>query len=113
MRLINLTPHEIKIVGTSGEPLAVLPPSGSVARVAVTREIVGDVGGVPVFRTAYGAVTGLPDEQPGMALVVSAIVRQAVPGRRDVFSPGELVRGVDGQPTGCRGLDGNDTGGAL
>lgn len=49
----------------------------------------------------------LPAEEAGVALVVSALVRLAVPHRRDVFSPGELVRGTDGQPVGCRGLEGS------
>jgi hypothetical protein len=107
MTLKNLTPHEIRIVGTSVETLAVLPPSGSVARVSMTREVVGEVAGLPVYRSQYGFVVGLPDAEAGVALVVSAMVRLAVPGRADVYSPGELVRGTDGQPTGCRGLEGN------
>ena len=103
----NLTPHAITVLGPSGETLAVLPPSGSVARVSTAREIAGELQGIPVYRTTYGAVTGLPEQQDGVALVVSAMVRTAVPGRRDVYSPGELVRGTDGQPVGCRGLEGN------
>jgi hypothetical protein len=107
MTLKNLTPHQIVVVGASGETLAVLPPSGNVARVAMTREIVGEVAGLPVYRSQYGSLVGLPAEDAGVALVVSAMVRLAVPGRSDVYSPGELVRGADGQPVGCRGLEGN------
>jgi hypothetical protein len=107
MTLKNLTPHTITVVGSSGEALAVLPPSGQVARVSMTREVVGEVAGLPVYRSQYGSVVGLPDAEAGVALVVSAMVRLATPGRADVFSPGELVRGADGQPVGCRGLEGN------
>ena len=105
--IINLTPHGITVLGSSGETLAVLPPSGQVARVSVTREVAGEVAGLPVYRSQFGSVVGLPEENPGVALVVSALVRLALPGRRDLFSPGELVRGADGQPVGCRGLEGN------
>ena len=102
----NLTPHQIAVLGANGETLAVLPPSGQVARVSMTRELSGEVCGLPVFRSVAGAVVGLPAEQDGVALVVSALVRLALPGRRDLYSPGELVRGNDGQPVGCRGLEG-------
>lgn len=106
MKLVNLTPHSITVVGSSGEPLAVVPPDGTVARVSVTREVAGEVAGLPVFRSTFGAVVGLPSPVDGVAFVVSAMVRLACPDRRDLYSPGELVRGADGQPVGCRGLEG-------
>ena len=90
---------------------------------------------VPVFTVKTGEVTGLPNEQTpdcpycrqiggvgqfdticsehgkanGYAetYLVSLAVRLAVPDRRDVFSPGELIRDGNGQPVGCIGLAGN------
>lgn len=59
---------------------------------------------IPVFRTTLGDPTGLPEPQTGVTLLVSAVVRGACPGRIDLVSPGELVRGPDGQPVGCKGL---------
>jgi hypothetical protein len=103
--LVNLTPHDITIV-SENSPVSV-PRDGTVARVSVTRELVAFVDGVPVYRSVYGPVVGLPGPAEGVAFVVSAMVRLAVPHRKDVFSPGELVRGADGQPVGCRGLEGN------
>lgn len=105
LMLVNLTPHDITIVTDTGT-LSVLR-DGTVARVSVTRELVSFVDGVPVYRSVCGPVVGLPGPAEGVAFVVSAMVRLAVPHRKDVFSPGELVRGVDGQPVGCRGLEGN------
>ena len=106
--MVNLTPHAIRIFGADGTTeIAVLPPSGAVARVSVTREKRGEVAGVPVFASTFGQVVGLPEFAAGTALVVSAMVRLAAPGRADLFSPGELVRGEDGQPKGCKGLEGN------
>ena len=96
---INLTPHTINVVGGPS-----LPPSGSVARVAATSTPAGEFGGVALSRTTFGEVEGLPAPEEGVLLVVSALVRSAVPDRRDVASPGDLVRGDDGQPIGCRGL---------
>lgn len=106
MEIKNLTPHRITVLGLTGEsPVVELPPSGSVARVSVTREIVGEVAGLPITRSQFGAVIGLPAPAEGVALVVSALVRLACAGRADVYSPGELVRDASGQPIGCRGLE--------
>lgn len=109
MRLVNLTPHTINIIGEDGT-VTVLPASGAIARVATVRQIlppIGDGTEIAAYRTTYGEVSGLPEPAPSTGYVVSAIVRQAAPHRPDVFSPGELVRDADGQPIGCRGLDCN------
>ncbi len=107
MQITNMTPHQIVVVGQGGEVLLSIAPSGQVARVGQTREIVGEVNGLPIYRSTYGEVTGLPEAQDGVALIVSAMVRLATPGRGDIYSPGELVRDAAGQPIGCRGLEGN------
>ena len=96
---INLTPHAINVVGGP-----TIQPSGSVARVAATSTPAGEFGGVALSRTTFGEVEGLPAPVDGVIFVVSALVRSAVPSRTDVASPGDLVRGEDGQPIGCRGL---------
>lgn len=103
---VNLTPHSIRVLDDAGNVILDLPPSGSVARVAVTRKPAGEVCGIRIFDLKTGEVTGLP-ESTGQGFIVSALVRQAMPHRADLFSPGELVRGADGQPVGCRGLDSN------
>jgi hypothetical protein len=100
------------VTNAAGELLATFPPSGLIARVAVTREAMGTiaVGGVeiPLFRTEFGELIGLPavDPDDDVFYVVSAIVAQHpdVVGRGDIASPGDLVRGPDGQPVGCKGL---------
>jgi hypothetical protein len=61
--------------------------------------------GVAVFSVRYGEVTGLPQSKAETCFVVSMMVKAACPNRTDLLSPGELVRGDDGQPIGCIGLD--------
>lgn len=106
MSIINLTPHAVTLHGADGKAVT-LPPSGQVARLAVTREAMAPVvvNGVtlPVSRPTLGAVTGLPDARPGVLLLVSALVADAV-RRADVVSPGELVRDAAGVITGAKGL---------
>lgn len=123
VELVNLTPHAISVYAADGRTLLLaVPPSGEIARVAVSRvetgvvPIEGDaaalmrrdpLAGIPVFVSTYGAVAGLPASKFGTVYIVSALVRQAVPTRRDVLSPGELIRDRAGQPVGCCGLDAN------
>lgn len=57
--------------------------------------------------TVMGAVDGLPEPQPDTLLIVSALVRLAVPHRTDVVSSGSLVRDESGRPVGCLGLSVN------
>jgi len=103
MRIVNLTPHAITAAGQT------FPPSGNVARVAVTRTQRGDIGGVPVFVPKFGPVEGLPDYDPGTVFIVSALVRTHpdCSHRDDIASPGSLVRDSSGAIIGCDGLDFN------
>ena len=100
VRFENLTPHSVTDA-LSGQTFA---PSGTVARVATTFSPAGEASGVQLFRRTFGAVEGLPDKRDGVLLIVSALVAAAAPDRDDLVSPGELVRGPDGQPIGCKGF---------
>jgi len=112
--LVNLTPHTLNILSANGGLVFKLEPSGNVARVSVFNDPMLDlddksmfVNGVPLFAQSVGDVVGLPEPQEGTFYVVSTLVRNAVPDRTDVFSPGDLKRDVGGQPVGCIGLVGN------
>jgi hypothetical protein len=105
MEFINLTPHSLSVFDGEGKNLVItLPPSGQVARVAVKNELVEIEGEIPLFSTTYGQVEGLPEAKEGTILVVSLLVRSALPGRTDLASPGELIRDPEGKPLGCKGL---------
>ena len=101
MTFINLTPHALNIHTPDG--VVNLAPSGEVARVSSSSEVAGFLGDIPLFRTTLGEVTGLPAPEEGVALIVSGMVAAASP-RKDVFSPGDLVRDDGGRPVGCKGL---------
>jgi hypothetical protein len=93
--------------GSDG-PMVTIPPSGLVARCAVHRVQVGTVTvddiTIPVNRTQFGAVTGLPDPQPDTIYIVSSLVAQAVPDRQDVFIVDDAVRDDQGRIIGARAL---------
>lgn len=83
-RIINLTPHPIKI--TNG---LTFDPSGTVARVSTTQAIVDDINGIPVAKQTFGDIVGLPAPQPDTVFIVSAIVLAAAKdkGRTDCVAP--------------------------
>jgi hypothetical protein len=86
----NLTPHAISLADAAGEIVATIPPSGVVARVAVTYREVGAAifagSSAAVVVAEYGAVEGLPPVGGGPYLV-SGLVLGAVRGRDDVYAP--------------------------
>ena len=88
LRLVNLTPHEVVIDGGAPEPI-VLEPAGPVARLEVSSRMVEPLAGIPVSRTAFGAIIDLPEPRAGTVYVVASRVAQvaALAGRRDVLAP--------------------------
>ncbi len=116
IKLVNLTPHRIVIFASTDavESSVEVEPSGSVARVSATTfpksSALSAEYGFPTVRTVFGEVTGLPEYKDGIVYIVSGMVLDAVgksqPDRCDVYAPGELLRGPDGQPRGCIGLRG-------
>ena len=103
MKLCNCTPHILNIIGTDGIEI-VLPPSGLVPRLSVDRVHSGEFAGVTLWRPTLSVTTALPEPVEGTIFVVSAIVAEANPSRKDLASPGEVIRNEQGQPIGCRGL---------
>lgn len=105
MKIVNLTPHSLTLVGENAT--LVVPPSGIVARLAVTRTalspVVVDGVELVVNLPVMGDVTDLPAAEEGVVLITSAVVASAV-NRPDVMSPGELIRDNAGNVIGARGL---------
>lgn len=105
MRIANLTPHSLTLVGDNGT--LTVPPSGSIARLTVTRtafdSIVVDGVLLPVNLPIMGDIVGLPGYQADVILVVSALVAGAA-NRADVMSPGNLLRDAQGNVVGAEGL---------
>jgi hypothetical protein len=108
MAVRNYTPHAITILREGAPPL-VLPSEGNARATTTSCPVLQHPAselGITVVRTAFGAVTGLPEPTPGETIVVSSLVldHPSVAGRTDLAAPGQVVRGPDGQPVGCRGL---------
>ena len=86
--LKNLTPHEVKIITEEGT--VVVKPSGVVARCNEHEELAGKLVGIPVTRLVLGDVVDLPSEEKDVVLIVSHIVLQACPKRKDLVKSRQI-----------------------
>lgn len=109
--LKNLTPHEVKIFKLNGiAPVldVVIEAGEEVTRVSCEYiKVDKTVEGIDLYRPIFGEVTGLPDYEEGVYLLVSTMVREALPLRSDLISTGQLLRNDEGQVVGCLELVGN------
>lgn len=106
VKIVNLTPHAINLVGQDGTQIAVFQPSGNIARCTTTKTVVSTVAvgdtTVNVNRTVFGDVTGLPDCAPNTIFIVSTIIAQALKDvRNDLIIVDNTVRDDKGQIIGC------------
>lgn len=102
--LRNFTPHRVLIYQPDGGVPVTLPQMGNV-RLA---EHYVDGGllpnGLPCSHLHYGKPSGLPEPQPGVILIVSQLVANALAERDDLVFPAGLTRNDDGDIAGFRYL---------
>ena len=101
MKVINLTPHCVNMVSSTGEEIKKFESEGE-ARCSQKTIRIGEVDGIPLTQTFFGEVTGLPLEQEGIKYIVSRLVMQACPNRKDLLVPNEILRDNDGKIIGCQ-----------
>lgn len=111
MNVINLTPHEINIVGNEGKVLLSVAPSGVIGRadeVRTKHETLSLAGiEVPCVELDFTAANSIPDPVKGTILIVSVLTAQAArrSGRTsDIYFPTDLVRDDRGRIVGARSL---------
>ena len=95
-RFLNLTPHVVRVyLGRADDPLLeqdlpsrwlVLPVTGRIAHVDQVDDYRHDIERVRVLHHSIGAVTGLPDPEPGVVYVVSSVGGRTAM-RADCLSP--------------------------
>ncbi|MBP1308857.1 hypothetical protein JOD82_001877 [Paenibacillus sp. 1182] len=109
VQVVNLTPHEVKIVDDAGAVIKAYPATGKMVRVNTNDIQLPSVDEVPVVRVEYTDVDGLPESRPNTIYLVSVLVAQALGGsRRDVYTPDtgpkSVFRDAGGQIVGVRRL---------
>lgn len=96
--LINLTPHVIHLPGMFIEPSGLAPRC---TEVSAPR---GSFAGVELIAREYGQVESMPAPVEDVLYIVSLLVRQALPDRKDIASPGDLIRDESGKIIGAQNL---------
>lgn len=103
---INLTPHALTVIAADGGE-HVFEPSGQLARVGSSQEMLPQIGGFTVAKTVWGMVTGVPAPQEGTVYIVSAIVLGHCTDRPDVVGPDTgptAIRNEKGHIVAVRGF---------
>ncbi|MBW2081556.1 MAG: hypothetical protein JRI39_00380 [Deltaproteobacteria bacterium] len=105
-QLLNLTPHMVTLITPEGH--LSIPPSNSVARIELRAENEGYLtirgAAIPLVSTRPEKITGLPDPKPNTFYIVSRTIAEALPERRDLLVPDELVRDSRQRIVGARRL---------
>lgn len=119
LNIVNCTPHEVVIYETSDcymrdgflylrddeeeypQPYLTLPAAKEPASVTFVQKVDGMVDGILVYRWFPEEVVNLPDQKPGTYYIVSKMLAQACPERKDLIFPGTLVRDADDHVVGC------------
>lgn len=109
-KIKNFTPHDIHVVGEDGKVIATFPSEGLI-RLSQTTEQIGSVVvegvEIPLTSTNFGEAQGLPEKREDTIYIVSSLVCQAYPDRRDFYIPDQLVRDEQGRIIGCKSLSQN------
>jgi len=100
----NFTPHPINILDTENKEIVTIAPEGISIRLKSTVKKQGSHNGLPLTKTVFGEPQGLPEVETETLLIVSQLVKSALPNRPDLVVPAELVRDDNGQIIGCRSL---------
>lgn len=103
-QIINLTPHAVGIVGTDGAVIRTIPSTGLVRLKTSTVPTGESVDGIPLTKTVFGEPEGLPAPDADTIIIVSMLVQSALPGRKDLVVPAEVVRDASGNIIGCKSL---------
>ena len=104
--IVNLTPRAINIIDGDGNCQRVFEPSGIIARASQSSIGVGEVDGIQLVRTSFGAPVDLPEPTAETFYIVSLALANAAKasGRitADLLLTSDPVRNDAGQIIGCR-----------
>ena len=121
IKIINLTPHKVRLMDKDGNVLVVFPSEGTV-RLEERRQKIKTIQysfieqpidmtehedpihkkiNIDIYKKTFGG-SNLPQRQKGTYYIVSLPVAQAFPERDDFLVPDQLVRDEEGQVIGAR-----------
>jgi hypothetical protein len=108
MNIVNLLPHDFTLCDDAGNVILSIPPTEPAARVSSITNVIGEIDGIPITSIDFGEIKNLPEPRAGTIYIVSLLVQQAAPHRKDLYrpdtSPGNVVRDDAGQIIGVKAL---------
>jgi hypothetical protein len=104
-KIINKTPHAVYILNKDGTVLRVFPKSNGMIRVKETITDLENIDGIPICSTRWSRTMDVPEYIEGIFYIVSQLVKNALPKRKDLLTPKGAVRDEKGNVIGCTRLD--------
>lgn len=128
MKIVNKTPHEVHIIDENGQVVRTYKKGDSLIRLKIKTVAAGKIDDIPATKTVFGEPEGLPKEDIipcrcgdstfhevecpccggnasyGTYYIVSQLVKSALPERKDLLVPAEVVRDEKGNIVGCKSL---------
>lgn len=106
-QLENWTPHPVTLILGNNKQIILRPKTSTPPRVVQKKEesIPGPYGMPIILRNIIGGnIEGLPDERPGIFLIVSSMVASTATNRNDLLVPNDFIRDESGNVIGCKGF---------
>lgn len=103
-RIINKTPHDVVILAINGDEIKRFRPVGPTLRLNVEIKKVDMLGRIPITKTRWKEVQGLPIYDEDVYYIVSQLIKAFLPHRKDLLIPAEIVRDEKRRILGCRSL---------
>lgn len=104
--IINKTPHAVYILDSSDNSIIrMFPKSNGMIRVEEIVEECSSIDGIPISSTSWGETVDVPEYVEGTYYIVSQLVKNALPYRKDLLVPKGVVRDDKGNVIGCTRLD--------
>ena len=107
-KIINKTPHAVYLLKEDKSILRMFPKSNGMIRVKENVKQLEPIDGIPVCSTSWGKTNEVPDYVEGTFYIVSQLVKNALPKRKDFLTPKGAVRDDKGNLLGCLRLDVGD-----
>lgn len=100
--IVNLTPHDVNVLSSDGS-VKIFPPGEETARLKVDVTYITTVDGVRITKSDFYKIK-LPKEKKGKYYIVSYLVKNAFPERKDLLVPSEPVKNGNGRTLYCKSL---------
>lgn len=101
-RITNLTPHAINLYNYEDELTHIIPPSGDIVSLNTSEQVLFYLGDIEVNQVTYMSADDLAPYVVNHYYIVSPLVANAYPDRRDFLMVHKTVRDDDGSIIGCR-----------